>query len=528
MQTPPPSPAPIIGVDLGMTSVMAAYVPPGEEKPVVIKVSQKHASLPAVVAFRDGGQPMVGRAAFDMVTTQPALAISGVKRLIGRKANSNAVRELRDRVGYEIPEGEAEVVVQVQGKAMRAPEIAGILLDQVRRSAEAQLGVPVTEAVLAVPAYFTEVQKQAVREAATLAGLTPAKLLHEPTAIALAYGYSDISEPTRLLVVDMGGVRLDVSVLEVSGNVFDVVGSGGDPFLGGADFDDRIAAWILEQVEHEHGRRLAEEPLLLQKVRTAAELAKRELSGCEAVDLQIPLSLNKKGEEPDLAQLRLRKRTVEELTAELVDRVIDTVQRTLQNRQLSGEDLGAVLLASGATATPALKARLSELLGLSVQDHLPPQEVIAFGSALLADSLGREAPSGREVLEQPIGISLADGRFMRIIDKDSQIPITRRVMIPTARDKQQTLEVDLFQGEGDDILSVEYLGTIVYQGIAEAPAGEAKVVVDLHLDAERLLTVSSPEPGRDEERFELHALGHAAREGGEHEPELRVAKGRPA
>lgn len=520
----------ILGIDLGMTSVIAAYVPGTGAPPRVIPAEKNLPTLASVVAFREAERPVVGRAAHDMLTTSPEHTVTGIKRLLGRKAKSQAVRDLAARVGFEIAEGKSgEAVVKIEGREIRVPEVAGILLDQVRRFAEKHLGEPVRQCVIAVPAYFNDVQKAAVREAGDLAGLKVRKLVHEPTAVALAYGYNKGGD-ARIVIVDMGGIRLDVSVMEIAGNVFDVVATGGDPYLGGANLDARVTEWILQNVQKKHGKDLTQEPRLLQKVRTAAEQAKRELSRCKAVDLQIPLTVGTKEAKAKLALLRLHLTTVEELAQEIVGRVLDTVKRTLNDRGLKVSDIDDVILVGGATRMPLLRRRIEVLFGKEALASLPPEEVVSLGAALLADSLRREKQVQVDVAKEAIGIALADGRYMRIIDKDSKLPITRRVMIPTVRDNQKTLEVDLFEGDTEDIIDAEYLGTVVYTHIAEAKAGEAKVIVDMSLNAERTLTLSSPEPGRENEVFEFKTKGHKARKAkkGPAKASFAVAKGIPA
>jgi molecular chaperone DnaK len=519
----------IIGIDLGMTSVIAAYVPGPGQPPRVIPAEKGLPTLASVVAFKEAERPVVGRAAHEMLTTSPAHTVTGIKRLLGRKAKSQAVRDLAARVGFEISEGKTgEAVVRIEGREIRVPEVAGILLDQVRRFAEKHLGEPVRQCVIAVPAYFNDVQKAAVREAGELAGLKVRKLVHEPTAVALAYGYNKGGD-ARIVIVDMGGIRLDVSVMEIAGNVFDVVATGGDPYLGGANLDSRITEWILQNIQKKHGRDLMTEPRLLQKVRTAAEQAKRELSRCRAVDLQIPLAVGTKDAKAKLAMLRMPLTTVEELGQEIVGRVLDTVKRTLSDRGLKVSDIDDVILVGGATRMPLLRRKIETFFGKEALASLPPEEVVSLGAALLADSLRRETKVQIDVAKEAIGIALADGRYMRIIDKESKLPITRRVMIPTVRDNQKTLEVDIFEGDQDDIIEAEYLGTVVYQAIGEAKAGEAKVIVDMSLSPERVLTLSSPEPGRENENFAFNTKGHKSRKSkkGAGRAIFSVAKGAP-
>lgn len=514
---------PIIGIDLGMTSVVAAYVPGPGQPPQVIPGEKSQTALPAVVGFKPGKGPVVGRSAQEMVTTAPQHTVSGIKRLLGRKLSSQAVRDLAQRVGFKIVEGEdQEAAIEIDKKRIPVPEVAAVLLRQIKQYAEAHIGEKVSSCVVAVPAYFNDVQKNAVKEAGKRAGLEVLKLVHEPTAVALAYGYNKGGD-ARIVILDMGGIRLDVSVMEITGNVFDVVATGGDAYLGGVVLDARVGEWILTHIKKKFGKDLTAEPALLTKVRTAAEQAKRELSRFKAVDLQIPLTVSKKGQKGEIGALRLTLETVERLAGDLVERVVALTRHVLSERGLSVADIDDVILVGGATRMPLLKTRVAQAFGKEPRANLPPEEVIALGAALLGDSLKREAGGQIEVLKEPIGIALSDGRFMRIIDRDSRLPITRRVMIPTVRDNQRTLEVDLFQGESEDILNTEYLGTIVYRGIPEAKAGEAKVVVDLVLGADRMLTVTSPEAGRDKEKFVMPTKDSREKI----EPRFLVANGLP-
>jgi molecular chaperone DnaK len=526
----PPAPAetggpePIIGIDMGMTSVIAAWVPTTGEPPEVIPAERGQPALAASVTFREGGAPVVGRAAQDALTTDPQHTVTGVKRLLGRKIGSQAVKDLNARVGFAIVEGEdGDASIEIRGRRYTPAEIAGLLLAQARKFARTTTGRAVKRCVIAVPAYFSNVQKDAVREAGRIAGLEVVKLVHEPTAVALAYGYNKTGD-ARIVIIDMGGVRLDVSVMEITGNVFDVVATGGDAYLGGANLDARLTEWILASVQKKYGRDLRGEPTLLMKVRTAAEQAKRELSRFRAVDLQIPLAVGAKG--ADIAQIRLTREVVEQLGEDIAQRVVGLVDHVLSERGLVPEDVDDVILVGGATRTPLLRNRITQAFGKEPRSSLAPEEVIALGAALLADSLSRANAAAVDVVRVPIGIALSDGRYMKIIDKDSRLPITRRVMIPTTRDNQRSVEVDLFEGEGPDIMEVDYLGTVVFPDVPEAKAGDSKLVVDLVLDVQRVLAVTSPEDGRVGERFEFRTREHAQRvqDPDAPTPELRVAR----
>lgn len=516
----------VIGIDLGMTSVVCAHVPQGQP-PVVIPGERGATALPAVVGFKPGNEKVVGRAAQEMLTTAPDRTVTGVKRLLGRKITSQAVKDLAQRVGFKIVEGaDQDVAIAIDGKNVSPVEVASVILGQARAQAEAHLKTTVAHCVVAVPAYFNDAQKSAVRDAAKKAGLDAVKLVHEPTAVALAYGFNKGGD-ARIVILDMGGIRLDVSVMEITGNVFDVVATGGDAYLGGLVLDARIADWILTNIKKKFGKDLSTEPALLTKVRTAAEQAKRELSKFKAVDLQIPLTVVPKGTKPEIGPLRLNQETVEKLAADIVERVVALAKHVLSERGLQPADVDDVIFVGGGTRLPLLKQRITQVFGKEPRSTIAPEEVIALGAALLGDSLRREAQAQVDVLKEPIGIALSDGRFMKIIDKDSRLPITRRVMIPTVRDNQRTLEVDLFQGDHEDILNTDYLGTVVYAHIPEAKAGEAKVMVDLILGTDRILTVASPEAGRDAEKFQIPTKESKAAEEKKIQPHFVVAREAP-
>ncbi len=518
----------VLGIDLGMTSAVAAYVPDTRDPPKIIPMDRGLPSLPAIVALQDGRKPLVGRAGLELRTLSPSCAISGVKRLLGRKAQSQAVKDLAIRVPFKIVSGEDDQVLIRAGKhELTAPEVAGILLDQVRRLAEKHLNERIDQCAIAVPAYFNREQKNALKEAAKLAGFKVRKLVHEPTAVALAYGYNRTGD-ARIVIIDMGGVRLDVSVMEITGNVFDVVATGGDPYLGGSNIDAKIADWILASIEQKYETDLRKQPLLLQKVHTAAEHAKRELSRVRAVDLQIPLAPSTEGKEPTIGRLRLRASTVEELANKSIGRVIKTIEKTLEARNLKVSDIDDIILVGGATRIPLLRRRTESYFGKKPRTSIPPEQAVALGTALLGDSLKREKTPRTDVLQESVGMALADGRFMQIISKNTKLPTTRRVMIPTVRDNQKTLELDLFEGDAEDIIDVSYLGTIVYQGLESAKAGEGRLIIDMSMDEHRLLTIRSPEQGRDNERFQFETKGHQNRtNGSEPIPRLEVATGMP-
>ncbi|MEE2900915.1 MAG: Hsp70 family protein [Myxococcota bacterium] len=498
--------APIIGIDLGMTSILAAHVQKSDGVPKIIPTERGQTALASVVSFANPAKPQVGRAARDQITISPERTVTGIKRLLGRSHDCQAVRDLVERVGYKImADGEGRAVVSINERVFSPSELAGFILARIKAYASNHLKKPINRAVVAVPAYFNAEQKNAVIKAGELAGINIVRLVHEPTAVALAYGY-DKSEQARIVIIDMGGVRLDISVMEITRNVFDVVATSGDPYLGGANLDTQLVDWILSQIKRQYNLDLTKQPALLVKVRTAAEQAKRELSRYQAVDLQIPLRAEKRTPNTPIAKLRLERKTVEKFAETITHRLMGLVRFVLRQRNLSPEDIDDVILVGGATRTPVIHKVIENYFGKEPKFSIAPEEVIALGSALLAESLGREEPVQDKMVESPIGIALSDGRFMKIIDKKAKLPITRRIMIPTTRDNQKTIEVDFFQGEQEELFDANYLGTILFPGLPEKKAGQSKLIVDMTLSEEYLLTINCPDVG--EQSFQFITAGH--------------------
>lgn len=511
----------IIGIDLGMTSIVASYAQASDGPPQIIPTERGQTALSSVVSFAQPTNPQVGRAARDQLTISPELTVTGIKRLLGRKFDCQAVRDLMSRVAYTIvPDENGNAAVSINGRMFSPSELAGFILARIKAFASSHIGEPIEQAVVAVPAYFNEAQKNAVREAGSLAGLNIVRLVHEPTAVALAYAY-DKSEQSRIVIIDMGGVRLDISVMEITRNVFDVVATSGDPYLGGANLDTQLVNWILNQVKKLYNRDLTKDSALLVKVRTAAEQAKRELSRYHAVDLQIPLRAEKRTPQTPVAKLRLERKVVEGFAEELTQRMMALVRYVLKQRNITAKDIDDVILVGGATRTPMVHSVVERYFGKAPRFSIAPEDVIALGAGLLADSLSRDEPIEDKIVELPIGIALSDGRFMKIIDKNAKLPITRRVMIPTTRDKQRNIELDLFEGEAQELIDAQYLGTILFPDMPENAAGQSKLVIDMTLSDDYRLTIASD----DQQQFEFKTSQHADRKDKPIQPAFIVAKG---
>jgi molecular chaperone DnaK len=500
--------SPVLGIDFGMTSLVVAYVPGPDVGPEVIPLERGQMSLPAMVAFGNEGFVTVGRKAQLLRFTHPSWTVFGVKRILGRSFDSNAAREFARRVPFGLVAGhEGEACLQLGPRVVRCSEAASKLFSRAKELSERHLGKAVDECVVSVPAYFNDRQKAAVRESAELAGFRVRKLVHEPTAAALAYGFNKQGE-NRILIVDVGGFRCDVSVMEVAGNVFDVVATGGDPYLGGDAIDTLLVQWILEQIKKRYSVDLGLEPKLLHKVHLAAEQSKHELSRCRAVDLQIPLSLDKANR--TVGNLRLHRDMLDQISRELVDRVLRITGRTLEQKELTPEDIDAVILVGGTARLPMLRTALTKCFQMEPLSELPPEQVVALGAALLGESLGHARSSvASDTLALPLGMALPDGRYLRIIEKDSQLPITRRVMVPTPPAHPRNIEIDIFEGEATELIDADYLGSVVFARPTEQ-VDVPRFLVDMQVGVDRLLTVSSPAMVG---AFVFEASGHANRNG---------------
>ncbi len=491
---------PLLGVDFGMTSVCAAVVLDGQP-PRMITGPRGDASLSVAVHYLFDGTPVVGWPRKKDVP--PARIVTGLKRLLGRSADSQVVHELGERVSFPIvadPAGFAGI--DVDGRPFRVVDAAGLIFEQVFSRAHRFLGMKPAGAVVAVPAYFDENQKAAIREAGAKGGLARVELVHEPTAVALAYGINQSEGDTRVVVVDMGGVRMDVSILEVSGNVFDVVATGGDPYLGGLDVDARVTRWLRGRVQEEFGADVLTEAKVERRIRAAAEKAKLALAGTPAVDVHIPLSSATMAS-PRVAKLRLDRSTLEALAADTVDRALRAIRRTLAEQGLRPDDVDDVFLAGGGCELAVLQRELATMFVHPPRCEIPPRHVIALGAALLADSLVKPSSTNVPTMERPVGMALADGRFMPIVEAGCQLPITRRVVIPSTRPQQRSIEIDLFAVDGADLQDGDYIGTVVFPGLAPAPVGEAKITVDVSIGSDGAIRVSSPESDRSQSVFDF-------------------------
>jgi molecular chaperone DnaK len=477
-----PSEKPILlGIDLGTTNTCVAYV---RNKVARVVPSDKGSLiLPSVVAVSEKGDLLVGNVAKDQMVVNPRNTIYGAKRLIGRQYNSKVVQDIKHYFSYEIVEGsQGEAAVVLAGKVYSLPQISAFVLQHCKRVAEATLGQEINDAIISVPAYYNDNQRNAVKEAGRLAGFNVKRIVNEPTAAALAYGLNRGFDH-KVLVYDLGGGTFDVSVLQLHGNVMEVLATGGDTFLGGVDFDNRIIDFVLEEFRNETKIDLTQSPIAMQRIKSAAEAAKIDLSLLSNVVIELPYITDRKGKPVDL-RIPLSRERVNGLVMDLVDRSFELVERVLGEKGLLRTDVQEILLVGGQTRMPLVQGKAHQFFGKPPRKGVHPDESVALGAALLAESMQEiDSVTLVDALSMPIGFAVSGGRFRKVIEKNTQIPSQRSFRLPPAR-SGQGLELDVFQGDSDRIIDNEYLGTLRF------PAEAAGQRVNFNLDEECLLHVT--------------------------------------
>src|SRR5438132_8297526 len=484
----------LLGIDLGTTNTCVAYV---RNKIARVVPSDKGALiLPSVVAVSEKGDLLVGNVAKDQMVVNPRNTIYGAKRLIGRKYNSKVVQDIKHYFTYEIVEGsEGEAAVVLAGKVYSMPQISAFVLEHCKRVAEATLGQEIEEAVISVPAYYNDNQRQAVKEAGRLAGFEVKRIVNEPTAAALAYGLNRGFEH-KVLVYDLGGGTFDVSVLQLHGNVMEVLATGGDTFLGGVDFDNRIIDYVLEEFRKDSKIDLTESPIAMQRIKNASEAAKIDLSLLSNVVIELPYVAERRGKPVDL-KIPLSRERLNTLVMDLVDKTFELVDRVLGEKSIPASEIAEVLLVGGQTRMPLVQGKTHQHFGKPPRKGVHPDESVALGAALLAESMSEiDSVTLVDALSMPIGFAMPGGRFRKVIEKNTQIPSKRSFRLPPARDGRG-LELDIFQGDSEKIIDNEYLGTLRF------PPETAGQRVSFNLDEECLLHVTVEGLGGDAQAREV-------------------------
>ncbi|BDG07268.1 TIGR02266 family protein [Anaeromyxobacter paludicola] len=481
----------IIGIDLGTTNSCAALVV--DRKPFVVPSREGHNTVPSVVALNARNRIVVGHLAKAQLLTNPRHTVQGAKRLVGRPWDSPQVQQLREKFAYDIvPGAEGLAAVRLGATTLSLEQVSALILKEVREVAQNHLGAEVNRAVVTVPAYYNERQRAAVRAAGALAGLKVERILNEPTAAALAYAHGKQLRQ-RVLVYDLGGGTFDASLLELSDNVYEVVSTGGDPFLGGVDFDHRILDRLLTAYHEQVGRKFDGDRVALSRMVDAAERAKCALSERQDFQIDLPYLALVDGQPVGL-KLALSRAEIQALVEPLVDRTIEVCREVLAARSLQVSDVHEVLLVGGQSRMPLVHRKVEAFFGRAPSRAVHPDEAVALGAALLADSWGTaDGPVLVDVVPMSIGIGLPGGRVKTIIERNTSLPVRKQYSLSTTRDGQDQFELVVLQGEGATVDACEYLGTLTLSGLPKGPRGMVKVGITFELGAECLLDVTARE-----------------------------------
>lgn len=490
----------IIGIDLGTTNSAFAYMVAG--KPEVITNSEGDRTTPSVVAITKKGDRLVGKVAQRQRVTNPENTIYGIKRLIGRKYEDKEVQDDKKNVPFKITKSEKgdSVAVTLGGKDYSPEAVSAMILSKIKADAEAYLGEKVTEAIITVPAYFDDSQRQATKDAGKIAGLEVRRIINEPTAAALAYGL-DKKDDQKIVVFDLGGGTFDVSVLELGDGVFEVKSTNGDTHLGGEDFDNKIVDYILKDFEDQNGIDLRKDAAAMQRIKDEAEKAKKELSSATETEINLPY-ITADADGPKHLELTLTRAKLEELVAPLLDRLDGPVKKALSDADLSASDINEVVMVGGMTRMPAVVERVKKFFGKDPMQGVNPDEVVAVGAAIQGGVLAGDVKDVLllDVTPLTLGIETMGGVRTPLIDRNTTIPTSKSEVFSTASDNQPQVEIHVLQGEREFAKDNKSLGRFVLDGIAPAPRGIPQIEVTFNLDANGILNVTAKDKGTGKEQ----------------------------
>ncbi|MDA1208537.1 MAG: molecular chaperone DnaK [bacterium] len=487
----------VIGIDLGTTNSCMAVIEGGEA--TVIPNAEGNRTTPSVVGFKDG-ETLVGVAAKRQAVTNPTNTIFSAKRFIGRRYKE--VEKDAKQLPYVVKSGkESRAVIEVAGKEMLPQEISAKVLQKLKRDAEAYVGGAVTKAVITVPAYFDDSQRQATKDAGEIAGLEILRIINEPTAAALAYGLEKGNEH-KIAVYDLGGGTFDVSVLEMADGVFEVLSTNGDTQLGGDDFDSEIIQWILEEFKKSEGVDLSKDTIALQRLKEAAEKAKIELSSATETEINLPfITADNTG--PKHVNLKLTRQILDALVAKLIERTVKPCETALKDAKITKGDIDEVVLVGGMTRMPAVQAVVEKLFGKEPHKGVNPDEVVAIGAAIQAGVMSGDIDKDIvlvDVTPLSLGLETLGGVATKLIEKNTKIPTSKSEVFSTAADNQPSVEIHVVQGERELAADNKSLGRFVLDGIPPAPRGLPQIEVTFDIDTNGLLSVKAKDKGTGKEQ----------------------------
>lgn len=488
----------IIGIDLGTTNSAFAYMVAG--KPEVIANAEGNRTTPSVVAINKSGERLVGQVAQRQRVTNAKNTIYGVKRLIGRKFSDKEVQKDHDIMPYEIVKKDGGVAVKMGDKDYSPEEVSAMILSKIKADAEAFLGEKVTEAVITVPAYFDDSQRQATKDAGKIAGLEVKRIINEPTAAALAYGLES-KKDEKIVVFDLGGGTFDVSVLELGDGVFEVRSTHGDTHLGGEDFDNRIVNHFLDVFKNNEGIDLKSDKAAMQRLKDEAEKAKKELSSTTEYEVNLPF-LTADAEGPKHFEYKLTRSKLEELVGDLIDRLAEPVEKALKDADLKASDIDEIVLVGGMTRMPSVVEKVKSIFNKEPLKGVNPDEVVAIGAAIQAGVLAGDVKDVLllDVTPLSLGIETMGGVTTKLIDRNSTVPTSKSETFSTAADSQPQVEIHVLQGEREMSADNKSLGRFTLDGIAPAPRGVPQIEVTFDLDANGILNVTAKDKGTGKEQ----------------------------